>query len=384
MATPSKRIQAGKVTWRARYRDPEGRQRSKSFDRKVDAQSFLDDVHADMRRGRYIDVDAGKVSLEDYGAQWLISQTFSETSHRMIAARLKNHIYPVLGKKQLRQLTPSMIQAWLKSIDDLAPKYRKDLFGHLSSILTAAVDDEKITKNPCKASSVRAPKMEPRKITPWTAEQVIGVRDALPARYQIMATLAAGLGLRQGEVFGLSPDDVDFLRGTVTVNRQVKLYSKEKAFAPPKAGKTREIPLPSSVRDALAAHLAAHPAESVTLPWKTMEGKPVTVSLIVHRNHDALSRNWVNDYLWAPALAAANVERKRENGMHALRHFYASVLLDAGENIKALSSYLGHADPGFTLRTYTHLMPSSTERTRKAVDAAFNDQEPASTSETGS
>ena len=51
--------------------------------------------------------------------------------------------------------------------------------------------------------------------------------------------------------------------------------------------------------------------------------------------------------------------------------FYASVLLDAGESIKAGSEYLGHADAGFTLSTYTHLMPSSHERTRKAVDAAF-------------
>ncbi|WP_330459665.1 tyrosine-type recombinase/integrase [Streptomyces sp. NBC_00820] len=57
--------------------------------------------------------------------------------------------------------------------------------------------------------------------------------------------------------------------------------------------------------------------------------------------------------------------------MHALRHFYASVLLDAGESIKALSEYLGHADPAFTLRTYTHLMPSSDSRTRSAVDALF-------------
>lgn len=67
----------------------------------------------------------------------------------------------------------------------------------------------------------------------------------------------------------------------------------------------------------------------------------------------------------------ADVERTRENGMHALRHYYASVLLDAGESIKALSEYLGHTDPGFTLRTYTHLMPSSSERARKAVDAAL-------------
>ncbi|MET4641633.1 tyrosine-type recombinase/integrase [Streptomyces sp. NPDC006539] len=57
--------------------------------------------------------------------------------------------------------------------------------------------------------------------------------------------------------------------------------------------------------------------------------------------------------------------------MHALRHFYASVLLDAGENIKALSNYLGHTDPGFTLRVYTHLMPSSEGRTRKAVNRLY-------------
>jgi hypothetical protein len=63
--------------------------------------------------------------------------------------------------------------------------------------------------------------------------------------------------------------------------------------------------------------------------------------------------------------------------MHALRHFYASVLLDAGESIKALSPYLGHADPGFTLRTYTHLMPSSEARTKRAVDAVYGGRTPA-------
>ena len=67
-------------------------------------------------------------------------------------------------------------------------------------------------------------------------------------------------------------------------------------------------------------------------------------------------------------MIAAGVELKRENGCHALRHFYASTLLDSGESIKALSEYLGHADPGFTLRTYTHLMPTSAERTRNAID----------------
>ncbi|WP_258053688.1 integrase [Streptomyces sp. Ru72] len=57
--------------------------------------------------------------------------------------------------------------------------------------------------------------------------------------------------------------------------------------------------------------------------------------------------------------------------MHALRHFYASVLLDTGENVKELSDYLGHNDPGFTLRVCTHLMASSDAPARKAVDGLY-------------
>ncbi|MFJ8502892.1 integrase [Streptomyces avermitilis] len=63
----------------------------------------------------------------------------------------------------------------------------------------------------------------------------------------------------------------------------------------------------------------------------------------------------------------------REHGRHALRHFYASVLVDACENIKALGHHLGHNDPGFTLRVYTHLMPSSDARARKAVTSLYSD-----------
>jgi integrase len=57
--------------------------------------------------------------------------------------------------------------------------------------------------------------------------------------------------------------------------------------------------------------------------------------------------------------------------MHALRHFYASALLAQGVSIKELAEYLGHSDPGFTLRTYTHLVPSSYQRARLAIDGVF-------------
>jgi integrase len=197
------------------------------------------------------------------------------------------------------------------------------------------------------------------------------IRAALPERFRIVATLAAGLGLRQGEVFGLSPGDVDFLRGKVEVQRQVKVYPNNSlAFALPKGRKTRTVPLPGSVRDDLAAYLARFPAKAVTLPWEHPDSEPVTVDLVLtNREFKATNRNYFDTFIWRPALTSCDVEPKRANGCHALRHFYASTLLDAGESIKALSEYLGHSDPGFTLRTYTHLMPASDERTRTAVDA---------------
>jgi hypothetical protein len=98
----------------------------------------------------------------------------------------------------------------------------------------------------------------------------------------------------------------------------------------------------------------------ITLPWKAADGPPVTRRLIFTGPRGGhVWRTSLNEEVWKRALASAGVipERKpgesyaesRENGMHALRHFYASVLLDAGENIKALAEYLGHSDPGLTL-----------------------------------
>lgn len=73
---------------------------------------------------------------------------------------------------------------------------------------------------------------------------------------------------------------------------------------------------------------------------------------------------------WRAALVESGVEPVRENGFHALRHHYASVLLSGGVTIRALADYLGHDDPGFTLRRYAHLMPADDDKARVVLDAA--------------
>jgi integrase len=147
----------------------------------------------------------------------------------------------------------------------LAPSYRQVMFIHVQTILNAAVDDEKIRKNPCDASSVRKPQIPPRKVKPWSSEWVHAVRDALADRYRITVPLGAGLGLRQGEVFGLAVDDVDFLGKMVHVVRQVKIVGQRPCFGPPKRGKTRDVPLPDSVGLTLAQHIERFPPVPITL-----------------------------------------------------------------------------------------------------------------------
>lgn len=202
---------------------------------------------------------------------------------------------------------------------------------------------------------------------------MLAVREALPERYRVIAMLGAGLGLRQGEAFGLSPEDIDWLRGIVHVRRQVKLIGPHQVFGPPRYGRVREVPLSASVKDYLAAYLSKWPEREIVLPWRSRDGKAMTARLMATtRERTVINRSYFNSQIWKPALREAGVPVGRENGTHALRHFFASALLDGGESIRAVSEYLGHADPGFTLRVYTHLMPSSAERTRKAIDAVFD------------
>ena len=372
MASVEKQTRNGKPRWQARWRDDAGQQRKRTFDRKVDADRFLTTVEADLIRGTYLDPDAGRITFKVFADSWLTAQTFGRSTREAVALRLRLHVHPVLGGQQLGQIRPSVVQAWLGGLDALAPSYRRVIYTNVSTIFNAAVDDNLIGKNPCRAGSVRRPKVEPRKVVPWPVEQVLAVRSALPQRYGIVATLAAGLGLRQGEVFGLSSDDVDFLRGRVEVRRQVQLLPNGSAvFALPKGGKSRAVPLPDSVRDELAAYLAAFRPRRVALPWvEGAEQAPVPL-VLTSREGKAMNRNYFNSHVWKTALKEVGVAPNRDNGCHALRHFYASVLLDAGESIRAVSEYLGHSDPGFTLRTYTHLMPASDQRTRRAVDAAL-------------
>ena len=141
-----------------------------------------------------------------------------------------------------------------------------------------------------------------------------------------------------------------------------------------KYDKTRDVPLSEPVKLALAEHVRQFPPKEITLPWDVSTGVPTTVRLIVTSvRGQVVAANDFNRNYWKKALKAVGVPYGRyENGMHELRHFFASVLLDQGESIKAVAEWLGHADAAFTLQTYTHLMPSSDARTRNVISGVYD------------
>ena len=371
--------------WLASYQDSAGRRHAKSFEKKVEAERYVALMGADVARGAWVDPALGRTKFGGYAREWLAAQTFDVSTREQVEHRLRLYVYPTWEDVPLARVRAAAVQKWLAELSQrLSPGTVRQTFIHFSAILSAAVDDEMLAKNPCKSRSVVPPAVPRPRVVPWQLARVRGVIDAHPARYRALPAVGAAAGLRQGEIFGLAVDDVDFLRRTIHVVRQVKYVRNQLVFAPPKYGTGRDVPLSDALAVVLSEHIRQFPAVTVELPW----GDPLAAKvrrvkvplLFTSRERKALNRNYINQFIWKPALAEAGVTPLRSNGMHALRHFCASNWLEQGVSIRAVAEYLGHRDEGFTLRTYTHLMPTAEEKTRLASDALFavdDDESPA-------
>ena len=158
-----------------------------------------------------------------------------------------------------------------------------------------------------------------------------------------------------------------------TVDRQLAYVGNRPLFKLPKGRKTRIVPISRGLLEVIDDYLEDHPPVTIMLPWGRTTGDPVSIRLLIVNDAGGVDTgcefNWRH---WRPAFSRAGFAYvEGHDGMHALRHFYASTLLARGVTVKELAEYLGHSDPGFTLRTYTHLLPSSHEQARRAVDSVF-------------
>jgi integrase len=348
-----RRGERGAYRYRVRYVEPGGRERSRTFALRRDAEAFLAATAHQVRAGEYVDPDAGRVALEDYAEAWRRRRLHRATTAASYETRLRRHVYPVLGGRPLGQLRTDELEEWQSGLlASMSPSTARGVRGILGSILASAVRERRIPASPLDA--VPAPKLDRVLVRPITLDQVATLERCLPGRYAALVPFVAGSGLRASEALGATADRL--VGGRVHVDRQLvgRAPGGAPRFGPPKSqASVRWVPLAQVTLERVARHVGAHGAGPGGLLFSSGRDGALT--------REVLGR------AWRPAAREAGLGEGE--GLHVLRHFYASMLIHGGASVKEVQARLGHATAAETLETYAHLWPNDEDRTRAVVEA---------------
>lgn len=336
--------------WRARYRDAAGKEHSRHFTRKVDGQRWLTEVASAQLTGTYVDPAQARTTVTEYAATWMAAQHVRHNTavNREVVLRL--HVLPHLGSRAMASVRPTDVQGLVKRLSEtLAPATVAGVLKIVRQVFAAAVDDRVIAHSP--AAKVRPPKGATPAITVPTVDEVTAMRDALPEHYRALVVLLAGSGLRIGEALGLDVGHVDFLRRTVSVERQ---RHRDGTLGPTKTeASVRVVPIGQAVVDELARHLHDRTSVQTDPLFLTEYGKPATYRAF----HSAWNR--------------ARERVGLTTNVHDVRHFTASALIAGGATVKQVQAVLGHSTASQTLDVYAGLWPGDDDRTRAVMDAVL-------------
>lgn len=176
----------GPNRWKARYRAPDGRERSKTFPRKVDAERFLSRVEIDKLEGRWIAPELAKTLLGTYAEQWAATKANVRDRTRVnIEGRLRNHILPAFEDRPLVSIRPEDVRTWIAGLTarDLAPSTVKATYRTFGQIMRTAEVDGLIHRSPCLGIELPA-ETSREEMTFLTPERVNTLADAITPRYR--------------------------------------------------------------------------------------------------------------------------------------------------------------------------------------------------------
>jgi len=361
--------------------------KDESFAKRADAETWLATAQTDVRRGQYIDPDLGQITLRDYvETVWWPARHDPVGTAGPMRSKIRNHILPYLGHIPIALIDVEHLRAWVAALrrsGRVSESTIEIIWIHLTTILGSAVG-KRILRNPCLGMGADRPTRSfDTKARAWTPQEVKDIRAGLGEWYKVVVDLGVSAGLRQGEAFGISPDDVDEDRMLLHVRRQLQWDPGKPYMKLPKNDHERDVPLSPGLLKAIRAHEDAHGSVDIELPWKGPgnDRRPTikTRLLIATWFSNPVNASRFNKTNWKPALVAAGLldpkadegdgwEPSRELMFHRCRHTYASVQLHAGEDVVSVSKWMGHASPEITLKTYAHFMPDLGLRGRTAVD----------------
>ena len=339
--------------WRARYRDKSGREHSKHFRRKTDAQTWLDSVTVSVGTGTYADPRKGKGKVGDMAERWFASNVrWKDTTRARNRSILDLHVLPYWGRRRLDSVDVEELQDWVNGLttSGMSDNTVRKVAGVLSGVLDYAVGTAKAL-GVSPMAGVKLPSQRSRRRKYLTAGQVEALADAAGRSGDVVLMLGY-TGLRIGELVALRVGDVDFLRRRVTVGESATEVNGELVWSTPKDDEVRQVPLPGFLVDVLAARCEGRGQGELLFP--APRGGPLRV------------RNMRRDWFDAAAVEAG------VPGLtpHELRHTAASLAVSAGASVLALQRMLGHSKPSVTLDVYADLFDDDLDRLAETMQSA--------------
>jgi integrase len=349
----------GRPRWRARYRDPSGRERSKSFTRKIDAEQFLVAIEDAKLRGAYVDPAAGRVPFAEWAERWFrTTADLKPASRRTYRKLLDNQVLPAFGRATLASIDTLVVREWIAALAErgLSPSRVRNAHQVLAQVLAAGVEGGRIARNP--AAGVRLPRIVRREMHFLTAREVEALAAVVDPRYALLVRFAAYTGLRAGELVAVRVRHLNLLRGPCEVGESATEIDGRLVWGTTKTYARRTVHLPRFLCEQLAAELAARPHGAEDLVFTAPQGGPLREQKFTER-------------FFKPAVAAAGLPHGLR--FHDLRHTCASLLIAQGASVKAVQAQLGHASATVTLDRYGHLFPDELQQLAVRLDRAYTD-----------
>lgn len=357
-------------TWEARVtvgKDPgTGKQKQKSVYAKTQAevQKKLKALQAEVDGNSYTEAPK-KMTVKTWMKTWLDEYCGDiKTSTKVLYQGYSdNHIVPGLGAVGLADLSPDLVQKFINKLSratktkkPLSPKTIKNIHGCLSAAMAQAVTLNYIKDNP--ASKCKLPKNDDEKavetIKPFDSGEITAFTEAIKgSAYESIYLVALNTGMRLSEILGLQWNRINIDTGEIVIDRQLAILRKKgdvRRITPTKSRNKRTIIAPKAVLTILKA------VQKQQAQWKLAAGE-------VWSNEDGLV--FTNEI--GGSVPHASIEhqfRRIANAcglsahvFHDLRHTFAVEMIRAGVDIETVSKWLGHFDPGFTLRVYADMTP---------------------------
>jgi len=370
-----------KSAWVVDYVDTVGKRRQKTFAKKKDADRFAATASVEVREGVHV-ADSASITVEKAGSLWIASGESAGLERSTVNQRkshLEHHIVPLIGQVLLSKLNVPAVRDFEDRMrnEGRSPAMVKKVLTSLGSILADAGERGLTARNPVrdikgsrKGRDRRQEKRQKGKLEVGvdipTRDEIKALVAALDGNWRPLLTTAIFTGMRSSELRGLRWQDVNFQRGEISVNQRADQF-KEIGPTKSEAG-VRTIPVPPIVTNALKEHKLKQ-APGTTLVFANPDGEPRSHTNIVSKGlKPAMIRAGVT-------VGVGEEVSAKYTGLHALRHFYASWLINRKEDgglglpIKMVQERMGHASIVMTMDTYGHLFPRSDDGTELAQAA---------------